>query len=691
MERKFNYADLNQVSKKTVAKNRRIEEQAEEFIKQHQTKLKAEEASREAKLNEEVLNNARFSQGSIYAKNKARVKAMQEAVSYTDKASLAVMTDVLSTIVENSLLLDVKDYAKLNPNYKQTIKETVSSFLKNGGIESFIENKNTLAIMEHVARSIPDVKTGVYLKEEELIDIVKRSTPAEINSAIDSLSGDVKQRVANIVVKEQGEADEIEKEVEEVIKSTKKPEELEAEEMAAAQAEMPAEEVPAEGMEEMPMEEPVEGEFTGEEVPAEGMEEMPMEQPTQEDPYADDEYLEYQQEGQPVVNKTSIMVDPSGAVKIDVLHEEFKKFLIEDITEDDKKFLIGLKNLTESEFLNEGLLNWARWKLAKFSLRFLSTTSLIDFLEGYYSDKEGNPTEKSKQVAKMSRKELIKKVRQLAENLDTKEKDKIMNSSPAKKLEKEALGNVAIAAAVGIGGAASKNLAGKTEFFSVRSKLIGQDLNSLQIDKGIDQSPWSQSNMGWIGGITRLLTTLSSLFFGVMWGALILSGVAAGQGLRKVAKASVVRREEILSTLSSKKDLKENFYRETPRQGILESLALNEAKEMVAEGKEYNGDLALGNALLQLTILETFNVSGLMPISEMEYKKMLNVPVKKKKIVKEELGDAAAEPVHTDVAAKEHTPEVKSEDVIDSVQPAQDVKEVVVESWKQKALKALNK
>jgi hypothetical protein len=451
MEKKFNYADFSQVSKKTVANNKRIEEQAESFIKQHQAKVSAEKAAAEAKLNEEVLNNARFSNGSIYAKNKARVKAMQEAVSYTDNASVAVVTHILSTIVENSLLLDVEDFAKLNPNYKQTIKETVSSFLKNGNIETLIEDKRTLAIMEHVARNLPDVKTGVYLKEEELIDIVKRSSPAEINTAINSLSGDVKTRVANIVVTEQDEAEDIEKEVEEIRNSTKKPEELEAEQMVEAEQEMPVEG-------EVPSEELPEDEFTGEEemveeMPAEGEEEISPE----EDPYADDEYLQYQQEGQPQAlsqPKTSIKVSAEGEVSIDVF--------------------------------------------------------------------------------------------------------------------------------------------------------------------------------------------------------------------------------------------KENFYRETPRQGILESLALNEAKEMLAEGKEYNGDLALGNALLQLTILETFNVTGLMPISEMDYKKMLNVPAKKKKIVKEELGSAAAEPVHTEEQPKEETPKVENKDVLVG-QHAEEVKEVVVESWKQKALKALNK
>jgi hypothetical protein len=51
-------------------------------------------------------------------------------------------------------------------------------------------------------------------------------------------------------------------------------------------------------------------------------------------------------------------------------------------------------------------------------------------------------------------------------------------------------------------------------------------------------------------------------------------------------------------------------------------------------------------------------------------------------ILKEELGDAAAEPVHTDAAPVEHTPEISNDEVYttDSHEQAEDVKEVVVEN-----------
>jgi len=158
--------------------------------------------------------------------------------------------------------------------------------------------------------------------------------------------------------------------------------------------------------------------------------------------------------------------------------------------------------------------------------------------------------------------------------------------------------------------------------------------------------------------------------------------------------------------------VREQFYRETPRKGILESLALNEAKEMLAEGKEYNGDLALANAIVHLTILETFNATGLIPISEMDYKRMFNLP--KTDLESAKYGGepsnarvASATPATaqntahsavdvesakfggepSDARIKSSTPAKAHE----TLEHKEEVQEVLVESWKQKAIKALNK
>jgi hypothetical protein len=528
MEKKFNYADLSQVSKKTVDKNKKIEAQGEQFLKEYYAKLSEEKTLLEKKKEAEILSNARFSQASPYMKNKAKTKLMEDTISYADRATTAVMTDILSTIVENSLLLDTEDYAKLNPSYKEEIKGTVKSFLESANIELDVSDKRTLTLMEYVAKSLPQVNTGVYLKEEEIIDMVKKSTPAEVMSAIDSLSGSVKDRVAGIVVREQDQAAEIEGDVQEVRDAAGIPSEEEAaaqdpglpEEIVQALAQVGIQAtpdgqfidqegnpVPPEAVEQILMQ-MQQGQEGGEGAPAEGQEgQMPMSPeeeammaqqqgmaPGMEDPYADDEYLAYQQ-----------------------------------------------------------------------------GTATPGFSQGAVSGQQ--------QVVPQT---------------------------------------------------ANKNTA-------------------------VEVAPDG------------------------------------------TVKINIVR---------------ERFYQEVPRQGILESLALNEAKDMIAEGKEYNGDLALAKAIVHLTILETFNQSGLITITEMDYKKMFNLP--KTDIESAKYGGepsnariASATPATaqktvnsavdvesakfggepSDARIKSSTPAKAGE----TIHHAEEVKAPLIESWKEKALKAIKK
>jgi hypothetical protein len=300
----------------------------------------------------------------------------------------------------------------------------------------------------------------------------------------------------------------------------------------------------------------------------------------------------------------SFDVDAENIKSIEKLEEAFAEFLEEEINTVDKDYFLSLN---ESEILNEGkILNWVRWKLAKFSLFFLSDKSLNDMLEAYYSDKDGKPTEKSNGVSKMSRKEKIKKVRELSEKLDTEEKNKIINSSSAKQLEKQALVNVGIAAAAGIGSLISNKEAIKTSnaadeaYMKSRYTVIAD----VQADKAAELAYNTKNYLGpsSVGDIARereqefagmlnigadnirmmsnslkvasnVLMALSSVLFGVMWTSLIVSGVSAAQGLRKVAKASTIRREEIIKNIKNK-SIKEF----TIPYGI-QSKPLNEAKQ----------------------------------------------------------------------------------------------------------------
>jgi hypothetical protein len=498
MERKFNYADLSQVSKKTVDRNKRIESQREKFLEQYHAKLKEEVAAAEKLKQDQILSNARFSQTSPYIKNKERTKIAEQTIRYADRVSTAAMTDILSTLVEKSLLLDESEYLKLNPDYKSHIRETVKSFLESGNLETDIRDKRTLLIMEHVAKSIPEAKTGIYLKEEDIIDMVRKSTPAQINSAIDSLSGNIKERVANIVVKEQDEAREIEGDVKEVEQAAGKPEEAQA------------------------------GGVPG----------LPPE-------------------------------------------------IVEALAQ------VGIQPTPDGQFV----------------------------------DQEGNPV-------------------------------------PPEAVE-QILMQMSGQGAPGQEGGAPEGAP------------VGPDGQPMPgPEMGMDPAA--------AGGMPPMGPEAPGL------------GYAPGQATPEFSQGAVTGQTQVVPQTANKNTAvevapdgtvkiniaRESFYQEVPRQGILESLALNEAKDMLKEGKEYNGDLALANALLHLTILEAFNTTGLFNLSEIDYRKMLNIPLKKKVLKETELGSAAAEPVATsDAAAKEETPSVTNKDVFpaDEHKQTEEVKEVIVQ------------
>jgi hypothetical protein len=318
MKKEFN-TNLNQVSKKTVDTNKRLETQRDEFIKSYDKSLRDSEATKKAKLQEEVLNNARFTHGSIYARNKSRVKAMQETITYRDRAVKAVLTDYMARLVESSLLIDTEEYAKLNPNYKKEIKETVSSFVEKADLNSDITNKATLSILEYISKSIPDIKTGVYMEAGEIVASAQKMSADEVNEKLEELSGDVKERVANLVSKEQGEVNKIQSDIDAIVQVA---EDAKAE--GSVEGEVPAEEVSVE---------PTEEELAAAgEMPVEG-EELPQEEVSDEELAAaeelpiegeEDEYLDYEQSTQDQYKpKTTVNIDPSGAVQIKIMENKF--------------------------------------------------------------------------------------------------------------------------------------------------------------------------------------------------------------------------------------------------------------------------------------------------------------------------------------------------------------------------------
>jgi len=72
-------------------------------------------------------------------------------------------------------------------------------------------------------------------------------------------------------------------------------------------------------------------------------------------------------------------------------------------------------------------------------------------------------------------------------------------------------------------------------------------------------------------------------------------------------------------------DLKESapLVRETLRSGLFESLAVNEAQNMLAEGKTYDADLCLAKAIMYVTITEAMGEMGLINVDDKKYAQMI--------------------------------------------------------------------
>jgi hypothetical protein len=252
---------------------------------------------------------------------------------------------------------------------------------------------------------------------------------------------------------------------------------------------------------------------------------------------------------------------------------ELSQFLKEELSEEELSFL-------NEGVLNEGkLLDKIRWKLALFSLRFLREESINKFLEAYHSDKEGKPTEKSKSIRSLNRKEKLSKMRELANSMSQEEKDKIANNPQAKKLEKMALVSGLISGISGAGaiaaGVTPNNLSNTQAELSARSDKLAVDSATFRMHGGTDprfnmvkynyfdgtnsydlgaDKLLAQSNnlRNQANVLSAVLPLLTSVLFGAMWGAIIISGVSAVKGLRSAAKAQTLRRDEIIKELLNK-------------------------------------------------------------------------------------------------------------------------------------------
>ena len=154
------------------------------------------------------------------------------------------------------------------------------------------------------------------------------------------------------------------------------------------------------------------------------------------------------------------------------LLEEFKDFLNEE------PIILGEDILTEGKILNK-----IRWKLALFSLRFLTETSINAFFIAYYANKEtGEATEKGREFCRKPRKEKLAKMRELANGMKEEDKNKVINSQAAKMAEKSGIFSFISAGIAGIGAGIAAHTANMAN--SAGGKTLDRNDTDVELNVG---------------------------------------------------------------------------------------------------------------------------------------------------------------------------------------------------------------
>ncbi len=184
------------------------------------------------------------------------------------------------------------------------------------------------------------------------------------------------------------------------------------------------------------------------------------------------------------------------------------------------------ENWSESEALNEsGSFKNARWRFAMFSLRFLKESSIDDFFMIYYADDDGNPTDEGRNYCKnTSKRNKVKRLRELAERLSDDEKRYIINSP-------------AVAQADGY------RLSG------IWNTHVGA------LDATVGCATGTAFTAAALAGAvaTTAGTVMIALALGISAGVIGYSAYYVGKGIRQLRKAQVMSREEIIKALKAKR------------------------------------------------------------------------------------------------------------------------------------------
>lgn len=181
----------------------RLQLQSADMLAESANKLEAKRAAEIKKEKDSILEAAYTNIGAYIHNKRVATQASERAMNYSNHFTTIALTEALTKCAKNALLLDLDEYAKLNPNYENEMRETFKCFLESNSVNKDIQNKEIVELFESIKSETPPAQ--LYLTEDQEFDIVNSKIMSKdcVNRGLDSLCRDVRSRVADIVAKDQ--------------------------------------------------------------------------------------------------------------------------------------------------------------------------------------------------------------------------------------------------------------------------------------------------------------------------------------------------------------------------------------------------------------------------------------------------------------------------------------------------------
>lgn len=625
----FNLYNLGYAGSEYYKKQNKLDEEAQKTLNQYTAKIIQESQAKENEAKNIAEAAARNAYATKYARSAERVKSLQEEIDYNENASIIGMTEMVANVVEKGLLLDESEFAKLCPTYKKDIRDIVSGFLRESEINENITNKDTLTLMEYVYKTLPDVKEGKKLTEDAIENLISNQKNMDVDSAINRLSGNVGKHVANLMEKEQKRVDEINAENDKAA----------AGEQQAAQPQVaPAD--PNEVIQAL-----LAGEITPEDVDA-----MAQNGELDENSYNqivsayEASAQEQGQDGAGLTPKKQIQMTPDGTLNINIfeaaqpdkVEEAAPKAQIQInadgtlvASDANKQVVVGqdgelqidimeaieysVKNYYEYEdYLQEGIVtdfDLGKWSPEmEIEKKYTQKGRVFGTIIGWFF---GGVIGAFLKVLFPGGGSIMKKIGVALANA-------IKGSQASTEAAVDTVAKAGNSTA-GVGGAVVGGaLIGGAVGHYVGRK-INAKINRKKIKALIELCSKDEHCNKIIGDMQKAIENEDT------------------ETLKKLREQFALRLDELKNIVTVnngfayKQDAPkystvytEGLIRETPRCGLIESLAVNEARQMIKEGKEYDADYCLAKAIMYVTITEAMNDMGLMTMDKAAYNKIIS-------------------------------------------------------------------